>query len=124
MTAITTLDTLIIHRRDRLPQQRIGRNSLTMVRRALLKARHEPELVADAIAIPVLFTVLFTYLFGGALSGSTQQYLRFLLPGTLTMTILLITVSAGLSLNNDRTQGALDRFRSMPVWQPALIVGS
>jgi ABC-2 type transport system permease protein len=124
MTATTALDTLTTHRRDRLPQQRIGRNSLTMARRALLKARHEPELVADAVAIPVLFTVLFTYLFGGALSGSTQQYLRFLLPGTLTMTILLITVSAGLSLNNDRTQGALDRFRSMPVWQPALIVGS
>ena len=42
---------------------------------ALLKIRHEPELVADAIAIPVLFTLLFTYLFGGALSGSTHQYL-------------------------------------------------
>jgi len=91
--------------------------------RALLKARHEPELVADSVAIPVLFTLLFTYLFGGALSGSPQEYLRFLLPGTLVMTVLLITVSAGLSLNNDRNQGALDRFRSMPVWQPAVVVG-
>jgi daunorubicin/doxorubicin transport system permease protein len=119
----TALETLTIPAHDRRPRPRVLRNSLTMSWRALLKARHEPELIADAIAIPVLFTLLFTYLFGGALSGSTRQYLRFLLPGTLVMTILLITVSAGLSLNNDRTTGALDRFRSMPVWQPAVIAG-
>jgi len=123
-TTVTALETMTVASQDGVPRPRVFRNSLTMAWRALLKARHEPELVADAIAIPVLFTLLFTYLFGGALSGSTHQYLRFLLPGTLVMTILLITVSAGLSLNNDRNQGALDRFRSMPVWQPALIIGS
>ena len=121
---VSALESITGAGRDRVPRPRVLRNSLTMAWRALLKARHEPELVADAIAIPVLFTLLFTYLFGGALAGSTHQYLRFLLPGTLVMTILLITVSAGLSLNNDRAQGALDRFRSMPVWQPALIIGS
>jgi ABC-2 type transport system permease protein len=123
MTAATALETLTIPDQGRLPEPRVLRNSLTMSWRALTKARHEPELVADAIAIPVLFTLLFTYLFGGALSGSTHQYLSFLLPGTLVMTVLLITVSAGLSVNNDRTNGAHDRFRSMPIWQPAVIVG-
>jgi ABC-2 type transport system permease protein len=80
--------------------------------------------MADAILIPILFTLLFTYLFGGALAGSTGQYLRFLLPGTLVMTVLLITVYAGLSLNTDRTKGRLDRFRSLPIWPPSVIVGS
>ena len=56
--------------------------SLTMAWRAVLKIRHEPEQMADAIAIPILFTLLFTYLFGGALSGSTHDYLHFLLPGS------------------------------------------
>jgi len=123
-TTVSALETMTIPGQDDLRQPRVFSNSFTMAWRALLKARHEPELVADAIGIPVLFTLLFTYLFGGALSGSPHEYLRFLLPGTLVMTILLITVSAGLSLNNDRNQGALDRFRSMPVWQPALIIGS
>ncbi|HUA29335.1 MAG TPA: ABC transporter permease [Streptosporangiaceae bacterium] len=123
-TTVSALETMTIPGQDDLRQPRVFGNSFTMAWRALLKARHEPELVADAIGIPVLFTLLFTYLFGGALSGSPHEYLRFLLPGTLVMTILLITVSAGLSLNNDRNQGALDRFRSMPVWQPALIIGS
>jgi ABC-2 type transport system permease protein len=123
MSATTALEILTIPKHDRLPRPRVLRNSLTMGWRALLKARHEPELMTDAIAVPVLFTLLFTYLFGGALSGSTHRYLRFLLPGTLVMTILLITVSAGLSLNNDRTKGTLDRFRSLPIWQPAVIAG-
>lgn len=107
----------------RPPQPNALQTSLTMAWRAVLKIRHEPEQMADAIAIPILFTLLFTYLFGGALSGSTHDYLHFLLPGTLVMTVLLITVSAGLSLNTDYTKGTLGRFRSMPIWQPAVIVG-
>jgi len=109
--------------RDRVPRPPMLWNSLTMGWRALLRTRHEPEQMADAIAIPVLFMVLFTYLFGGALSGSPHEYLRFLLPGTLVMAVLLITVSSGLSLNTDRTSGTLDRFRSMPIWSPAVIIG-
>jgi ABC-2 type transport system permease protein len=79
--------------------------------------------MADAIMIPILFTVMFTYLFGGALAGSTSEYLQFLLPGTMVFAVLLITVYAGVNLNTDVTKGVLDRFRSMPIWRPALIVG-
>jgi len=124
MSATIAPETLTVPEHDPLPQPRVVRNSLTMGWRALLKTRHEPELMTDAIAIPVLFTLLFTYLFGGALSGSTHQYLGSLLPGTLVMSILLITVSAGVSLNTDRTSGTLDRFRSLPIWQPAVIAGN
>jgi daunorubicin/doxorubicin transport system permease protein len=123
MTVVAAPQAITTPRDAPVPRPRMLRNSLTMGWRALLRTRHEPEQVADAIAIPVLFTLLFTYLFGGALAGSAHQYLRFLLPGTLVMTVLLITVSAGLSLNTDRAAGALDRFRSMPIWQPAVIVG-
>ena len=99
------------------------RNSLTMAWRAGLHIRREPEQAFDAIAIPLLFTLLFTYLFGGALAGSPREYLQYLLPGTLVLTVLLITVSAGLSLNTHRATGTLDRFRSMPIWQPSVVVG-
>jgi ABC-2 type transport system permease protein len=123
MTAVTAPEIPLVLGQDRPRQPNALQASLTMAGRALLRIRHEPEQMADAIAIPILFTLLFTYLFGGALSGSTQDYLHYLLPGTLVMTVLLITVSAGLSLNTDRTAGTLDRFRSMPIWQPAVIVG-
>lgn len=97
--------------------------SLTFAWRALLKIKHVPEQLADAIFIPILFTVMFTYLFGGALAGSTGEYLQTLLPGTLVLSVLLITVYAGVNLNTDIAKGVFDRFRSLPLWRPALIVG-
>jgi ABC-2 type transport system permease protein len=92
--------------------------------RALVKLRRVPEQMTDAILLPVLFTLMFTYLFGGALSGSTAAYLHELLPGTLVFTALLVTVYTGLVLKTDLDRGILDRFRSMPLWRPALIAGS
>jgi ABC-2 type transport system permease protein len=91
--------------------------------RALLKMKHVPEQLLDVIFIPVLFTLMFTYLFGGALAGSTAQYLRFLLPGTLVMTLVFVSVYTGIGLNTDLTKGTFDRFRSLPIWRPAAIVG-
>lgn len=97
--------------------------SWTFARRAMLKLRRVPEQAADAVLIPVIFTVLFTYIFGGALAGSTSDYLQFLLPGTLVFTSLLITVYAGVGLCADKAEGLLDRFRSMAVPRPALAIG-
>jgi len=123
MTATIAPRTLTYPGHDAVRRPRMLRNTLTMAWRAMLRIRREPELATDAIFIPVLFTLMFTYLFGGALAGSPREYLRFLLPGTLVLTVLLITVTAGVSLNADRARGTLDRYRSMPVWQPSVVVG-
>ncbi len=92
--------------------------------RALLKLKHVPEQLIDVIGLPIIFTLGFTYLFGGALAGSTRQYLQFLLPGTLVMTVVLVTTYSGVTLNTDLTKGVSDRFRSLPIWRPAPIVGA
>jgi len=98
--------------------------SLAFAWRSLLKIKHVPEQLGDVIGIPILFTLLFTYLFGGAVSGSTHDYLQFLLPGTLALAVVFVTVYSGVTLNRDLTTGAFDRFRSMPIWRPAPIVGA
>ncbi|MGI8448087.1 MAG: ATP-binding cassette domain-containing protein [Streptosporangiaceae bacterium] len=92
--------------------------------RALLKIKHVPEQLFDVIAIPVVFTLMFTYLFGGALAGSASRYLQFILPGTLVMAVVLVTMYAGVGLNADASKGVSDRFRSLPIWRPAPIVGA
>jgi ABC-2 type transport system permease protein len=92
--------------------------------RALLKIRHVPEQLFDVIAIPVVFTLMFTYLFGGALAGSTSRYLQFILPGTLVMAVLLVTMYAGVGLNTDVSNGISERFRALPIWRPAPIAGA
>lgn len=83
-----------------------------------------PEQLGDVIGIPILFTLLFTYLFGGAVSGSTHQYLQYLLPGTLALAVVFVTVYSGVTLNRDLTTGTFDRYRSMPIWRPAPVVGA
>jgi ABC-2 type transport system permease protein len=75
------------------------------------------------IGIPILFTLMFTYLFGGALASSTREYLQFLLPGTLVMAGLLVSIYTGITLNTDISSGVFDRFRSLPIWRPAPIIG-
>lgn len=92
--------------------------------RGILKIRHVPEQLIDATLTPVLFTLMFTYMFGGAVAGSTSQYLQFILPGLLVMSVLLTTVYSGVALNTDMTKGVVDRFRSLPLWRPAPLVGA
>jgi ABC-2 type transport system permease protein len=92
--------------------------------RGMLKIKHVPEQLLDVTVTPVLFTVMFTYMYGGAISGSTGKYLQFILPGTLVMSVLFTTVYSGVALNTDMTKGVVDRFRSLPIWQPAPLVGA
>jgi ABC-2 type transport system permease protein len=98
--------------------------TLTFGWRALLKIKHTPEQLFDVVVTPIMFTVLFTYMFGGALAGSPDAYLQFLLPGILVQTVIFTTVYTGFTLNTDISKGIYDRFRSMPVWQPAPLVGA
>ena len=81
-------------------------------------------MLLDVIAIPVVFTLLFTYLFGGALAGSPHRYLQFILPGTLVMAVLLVTMYAGTGLATDRAKGITDRFRVLPIWRLAPVTGA
>ncbi|WP_096202259.1 ABC transporter permease [Bacillus sp. FJAT-45350] len=97
--------------------------SLTFGWRALLKIKYVPEQMLDVTAFPIMFLLMFTYLFGGAIAGSTSDYLQFLLPGILAMTVITITMYTGIELNNDITKGVFDRFRSLPIWGPSVLVG-
>ncbi len=97
--------------------------SLTFGWRAMLKIKHVPEQLFDVTMFPIMFTLLFTYLFGGALAGSPTEYIQVLLPGILVQAVVFITMYAGMGLNNDIKKGVFDRFRSMPVWRPAPMVG-
>jgi ABC-2 type transport system permease protein len=108
------------------PPRRAGPlvGSATFGWRAMLKIKHEPKQLTDVIAIPVVFTVLFTYIFGGAIGGTPGHYLTTLLPGTLVMGITACTMYGGARLAQDVTTGVFDRFRSLPIWRGALVVGS
>jgi ABC-2 type transport system permease protein len=92
--------------------------------RGMLKVKHVPEQLLDVTISPVMFVLMFTYLLGGAIEGSTAAYLEYILPGVLVMSILFTTVYSGVALNTDLTKGVVDRFRSLPIWRPAPLVGA
>ena len=108
----------------RPPQPGALSTALTFGWRGMLKIKHVPEQLLDVVVTPVLFTVMFTYIYGGAISGSTGEYLQFILPGTLVMSVLFTTVYSGVALNTDLTKGVVDRFRSLPIWRAAPLVGA
>ena len=89
----------------------------------MLKIKHVPMQLFDVTMFPVMFVLLYTYLFGGALAGSPGEYLQVLLPGILVMTVSMITMYTGMALNTDIEKGIFERFRSLPIWRPAVLVG-
>ncbi|MBO1751082.1 ABC transporter permease [Actinotalea sp. BY-33] len=97
--------------------------SFTFGWRALLKIKHVPEQLVDVTIFPIMFTLLFTFLFGGALAGSTVEYVQFLLPGILVQGVIMITMYTGTTLRTDIEKGVFDRFRSLPIWRPSALVG-
>ncbi|KKD09709.1 ABC transporter permease [Streptomyces sp. WM6386] len=97
--------------------------SLTFGWRAILKIKHVPEQLFDVTAFPIMMVLMYTYLFGGALAGSPKEYIQFLLPGIMVMSVVMITMYTGVSVNTDIEKGVFDRFRTLPIWRPSTMVG-
>ncbi|MEU5907261.1 ABC transporter permease [Micromonospora sp. NPDC047527] len=103
---------------------RLLRHSLALTKRSLIKTWRTPEALVDVTVQPVLFLLIFVYIFGGAVAGSTHDYLQFLLPGILAQTIATGAIAIGVNLNTDIAKGVFDRFRSLPIPRSAPLVGA
>ena len=98
-------------------------NTLTIARRNLLHIRANPEQLVEMTVQPFMFLVLFVYVFGGAVAGSSREYLQFALPGILVQSIAFTPFTTALGLNVDFQRGVIDRFRSLPIARSAVISG-
>ena len=107
----------------RPPRPSALNTSLTFAWRGLLKIRHVPEQLLNVTAFPLMMLLMFTFLFGGTVAGSTGDYLQDVLPGIMVMQVTWISMYTGHTLNRDITKGVHDRFRSLPIWRPATLVG-
>ncbi|MBB6174905.1 ABC-2 type transport system permease protein [Nocardiopsis mwathae] len=105
--------------------QRIGPAgaSFALGWRALLKLRYRPAQLWDALALPVMMTLMFSFLFGGAIAGGSAEYVQYFVPGTMVMALILTTAYTGRTLKADISKGIFDRFRSLRMWRPAVVVG-
>ncbi|GAA4675919.1 ABC transporter permease [Phytohabitans rumicis] len=97
--------------------------TFTLAWRGLVQIKHNPEELLDLSIQPLMFVALFTYVFGGAISGSTGDYLTFALPGIIVQNALFASVTTGVGLNSDLTKGVYDRLRSLPISRAAPLAG-
>jgi oleandomycin transport system permease protein len=100
------------------------RHIIALAKRSLIKMWRTPEALVDVTLQPIIFLLMFTYIFGGAIAGSTSDYLQFLLPGLLGQTIAMAGVALGQNLNADIEKGVFDRFRSLPIGRSVPLVGA
>ncbi|MGN2638462.1 ABC transporter permease [Nocardia takedensis] len=114
--------------RPRTPVAAIGTRAVAhqvwiMTVRGLLTFRRNPQLLFDAVALPIITPVLIGGIFGNAIAGSTQAYLPVLIPGVLVQIVLTASVTTGVQLCEDANSGVHERFLTMPIARLTPIAG-
>jgi ABC transporter DrrB family efflux protein len=102
----------------------VFRSTWVIARRGLAHMRRQPEALADATIQPIMFVLLFAYVFGGAIKvPGGGSYREFLMGGIFAQTIMFGAFGTAMALAYDRTNGAVDRFRSLPIPRSSLLAG-
>jgi ABC transporter DrrB family efflux protein len=126
MTATTLTRSVTGFDRPRSSGVMLGAVSDTwsMTRRNLVHISREPMQLSDVTIQPLLFTVLFVYIFGGAIPiPGGGSFVDFLLAGVLALNLVTSTMGTAVGLSTDLNEGMIDRFRSLPMWRSAVLVG-
>lgn len=104
----------------------IGRRThdvAVLTRRNLLHIAREPMQLSDVTVQPVLFTLLFVYVFGAGIPIAGGSYTDFAIPGLLAMNLTTASAGTAVGLSTDLSTGMIDRFRTLPMWRPAVLAG-
>jgi len=91
--------------------------------RILLHWRQRPGSILVGFLFPVLMVLMFGYLFGGAMAVPDGDYLDFLIPGMLAMTMLFGLEAMVVAVTTDTAKGVTERIRAMPVTATAILAG-
>jgi ABC transporter DrrB family efflux protein len=98
-------------------------NVVVLTRRNLVHVARDPMQLSDVTIQPVLFTLLFIYIFGAGIPIGGGTYVDFALAGLLTLNLTTSTVGTAVGICTDLTTGVIDRFRTLPMWRAAILIG-
>jgi ABC transporter DrrB family efflux protein len=100
------------------------RDVAVMAQRNLVHIRREPLQLSDVTIQPALFTLLFVYILGaGVVLPGGGTYVDFAIAGLLGMNVTTSSMGTAVGLSTDLNTGVIDRFRTLPMWRPAVLVG-
>ena len=97
---------------------------MIITQRQLRLLTRVPEVLIFSTVQPVMFVLLFRYVFGGSISTDQPGgYVQLLMPGIFVQTVAFTLAGTAAGLAEDMKKGLIDRFRSLPISQLALIMG-
>jgi ABC transporter DrrB family efflux protein len=94
-----------------------------LAKRSLKRIPRQPDLLVGFTVQPVMFVLLFVFVFGGAIDTGSLDYVDFLIPGIIVQSMVFGGFVTALGLSEDLKKGLIDRFRSLPMWGPAVVAG-
>ncbi|CAN5705499.1 MAG: ABC transporter permease [Ilumatobacteraceae bacterium] len=98
------------------------KDSWTEATRHLRAVPRNPELLMFATIQPIMFIVLFVYIFDGSIQ-TPIPYVQYVIPGIFAQTVVFNSAFTGVGLADDLSKGIIDRLRSLPMYQPAVLIG-
>lgn len=105
-------------------------DSATMLRRNLKRMVRYPSMTVILIGMPVIFLLLFVYVFGGTLgaglggaSGGRAEYLEYVVPGILLITVASAAQGTAIAVAMDMTEGIIARFRTLAIYRQSVLTG-
>lgn len=98
-------------------------DTVVMAGRRLRHSFRSVDTIITVVAMPVVFMLLFVYVFGGSIKTGTVQYINYIVPAIILMTISSGVAYTALGINTDITSGFFDRFRSMPIAESSILTG-
>jgi ABC-2 type transport system permease protein/oleandomycin transport system permease protein len=103
--------------------QYAGSDMWELAKRSLKRIRRQPDLLVGFTIQPIMFVLLFVFVFGGAIDTGPLDYVDFLIPGIIVQSMVFGGFVTALGLSEDLKKGLIDRFRSLPMWGPAVVAG-
>lgn len=101
-------------------------DSRVMIARCVRRSLRNPEAFFTALMLPIVLMLLFVYVFGGALDralDSGSGYADYVVPGLIVLCAGFGAGTTAVAVATDMTNGIVDRFRSMPISSPSILVG-
>ncbi len=101
-------------------------DSLIMIKRSSRHIIRNTDQLLGTFFQPIMFLVLFAAVFGGAISEALPQnvsYLNFLMAGIIVQTVAFGSTTTAIAVCNDLQKGIIDRFRSLPMNNLAVLSG-
>jgi ABC transporter DrrB family efflux protein len=98
-------------------------DAFVVAKRQIMQIPRIPDELITATLQPAIVVLLFRYIIGGAITIPGTSYVNYLMAGVFVQSVVFGSATTGVGVANDLQRGLIDRFRSLPMAQSAVLTG-